>query len=128
MGAALWLEVAAAREAVASCRRDRRESLEVLRSLGSGQRFVHALREGFEIYGWPTVDFGSLSAVWLSGWLRLSPAARGGSVMVEGRLNGVASRLEWGRLKWVFWAEMGVQLFVVKREAYWEFGVELGIG
>ena len=82
LGAVLWLEVAAAREAAVSCRRDQRESLEVLRSLGSGQRSVRVLKEGFEIYGWPTVDFGSSSVVWLSGWLRLSSAARGGSVRV----------------------------------------------
>ena len=76
-----------------SCRRNRRESLEVLRSLTSGRGSVRALREGFEIYGWPTVDFGSSSAVWLSGWLCLSLVARGGSVRVEGRLNwgGIAS-------------------------------------
>ena len=96
LGAVLWLEVAAAREVAASCRRDWHKSLEVLRSSRSSQRSVHTLREGFEIYWWPTVDFGSLSAMWLLGWLRLSPAARGGSVRVEGRLNwgDVASGVE----------------------------------
>ena len=47
---------------------------------------------------------------------------------VERRLkwSGVAFGVKW--VFRVFWAEMGVQVFVVKRGVCWVFGGEMGVG